>query len=122
MNEVVSAAVLTQESAVTELPRMMQGGKNPDGIEVPPLPVGPKERGFVKADGQEETATAAQLGLPEGEADQQLYFYDPTTKANDAWRAAKRVLLPLRSTAGEVVNESVWKAQHEVENEGMWSR
>ena len=60
MRELVHAVVSVQESAVTELPRRLQGGR---GASLPPLPLGPKERNQFGATGGRETATAERLGL-----------------------------------------------------------
>jgi hypothetical protein len=69
MKQVIAAAMATQETAVTEIPRSMQGGTNRADIQVPPLPFGPNERSKTRADGEAETAAAAEGGDEEATED-----------------------------------------------------
>ena len=122
MKQVIAAALATQESAVTELARQMQGGQNPADVQIPPLPFGPNERNKFRADGGDETAAAVECGLEETVEDQPLYFYDPTQLDEGVWKPAVRAHLPLRNRSGEVVDDAAWKTQFEEEHQGMWSR
>eukprot|EP00974_Lingulodinium_polyedra_P059267 5708961-Lingulodinium_polyedra.AAC.1 len=75
MRELAHAAVSVQESAVAEFSRFLRGnvaGPLPPLPEVPPLPLGPKERGQFCADGERETATAERLGLDASMDDQEF--------------------------------------------------
>jgi hypothetical protein len=76
MMKVVEAAVATQETAVTELPRQMQGGVNRADVAVAPLPFGPNEKRYFAADGTTETATVEKLGVEadDGGEEMSLYF------------------------------------------------
>ena len=71
MRAVIAAVVSVQESAVTELPHLLQGG---GGDPLPPLPLGPKERVQYCADGERETASAERLGLDAACGDQPLWY------------------------------------------------
>ncbi|CAK0862279.1 unnamed protein product, partial [Prorocentrum cordatum] len=100
MRQVVQAVVATQQSAVELLPLQLQGGENKCGVTVPPLPFGPNEKQYFRADGGAEMATAEQLGDGGETEPQELWFYEP--KVDDYHRAI-RPDLPLRNNGGEIV-------------------
>ncbi|CAK0863360.1 unnamed protein product [Prorocentrum cordatum] len=85
MRQVVQAAVATQQSAVELLPLQLQGGENKCGVTVPPLPFGPNEKRYFRADGGAEMATAEQLGDGGETEPRELRFYEP--KVDDYHRA-----------------------------------
>ncbi|CAK0895070.1 unnamed protein product, partial [Prorocentrum cordatum] len=118
MRQVVQAVVATQQSAVELLPLQLQGGENKCGVAVPPLPFGPNEKRYFRADGGAEMATAEQLGA-EGETEpQELWFYVP--KVDDYHRAI-RPDLPLRNNKGETVDgDAAWTEQRAAESKGYW--
>ncbi|CAK0792583.1 unnamed protein product, partial [Prorocentrum cordatum] len=120
MRQVLQAVVATQQSAVELLPLQLQGGENKCGVAVPPLPFGPNEKRYFRADGGAEMATAEQLGV-EGETEpQELWFYEP--KVDDYHRAI-RPDLPLRNNDGEAVDgDAAWTEQRAAENKGYWRR
>jgi len=122
MRELLSAIGSVQESAVTEMPRRMQGGVDTAGAQVAPLPFGPKEQRFYMADGARETAAAAECCKDEEAGEQPLYFFAPDAKEGDAWKSATRPSIPLRNRAGEVVDRETWAAEYEEESRGMWAR
>ncbi|CAK0841403.1 unnamed protein product, partial [Prorocentrum cordatum] len=76
MRQVVQAVVATQQSAVELLPLQLQGGENKCGVTVPPLPFGPNEKRYFRADGGAEMATAEQLGDGGETEPQELWFYE----------------------------------------------
>ena len=117
MREVVQAVVATQHSAVTELPRYLQGGCDDTNVEVPPP--GPAEKRYYCADGEVETATAEDLGVDCDTGPQDLYFYDPV---DNAAHLAVMPDLPLRNNAGAVVDAESWKEEKDVEGKGFWQR
>ncbi|CAK0850189.1 unnamed protein product, partial [Prorocentrum cordatum] len=80
MRQVVQAVVATQQSAVELLPLQLQGGENKCGVEVPPLPFGPNEKRYFRADGGAEMATAEQLG-DGGETEPQGYWRRPLSSS-----------------------------------------
>ena len=118
--QLVQAVVATQQSAVELLPLQLQGGENRCGVQVPPLPFGPNEKRYSRADGGAEMATAEQLGV-EGEMEpKELWFYDPQ---KDDYHKACRPDLPLRNDAGEAVDdEATWAEQKAAESKGYWRR
>ncbi|CAK0795192.1 unnamed protein product, partial [Prorocentrum cordatum] len=120
MRQVVQAVVAAQQSAVGLLPLQLQGGENECGVVVPPLPFGPNEKRYFRADGGAEMATAEQLGV-EGETEPQgLWLHDP--KVDDYHRAI-RPGLPLRNNDGEAVDgDAAWTEQRAAENKGYWRR
>jgi hypothetical protein len=111
--------VATQETAVTELPQQLQGGNNDLEITVPPLPFGSRERKIYCADGAQETATGEQLGIEGDDEEHDLYFHDPFTE--DAHKA-QRPVLPLRNTAGAIVDEDAWKDDVALASKDIWKR
>ncbi|CAK0817607.1 unnamed protein product, partial [Prorocentrum cordatum] len=120
MRQVVQAVVATQQSAVELLPLQLQGGENKCGVAVPPLPFGPNEKRYFRADGGAEMATAEQLGV-EGETEpQELWFYEPRV---DDYHRAIRPDLPLRNNDGEAVDgDAAWTEQRAADNKGYWRR
>ncbi|CAK0847613.1 unnamed protein product, partial [Prorocentrum cordatum] len=119
MRQVVQAVVATQQSAVELLPLQLQGGENKCGVAVPPLPFGPNEKRYFRADGGAEMATAEQLGR-EGETEEALWFYDPRA---DGYHRAIRADLPLLNNDGEAVDgDAAWTEQRAAENKGYWRR
>ncbi|CAK0911448.1 unnamed protein product, partial [Prorocentrum cordatum] len=120
MRQVVQAVVATQQSAVELLPLQLQGGENKCGVAVPPLPFGPNEKRYFRADGGAEMATAEQLGAEGETGPQELWFYEP--KVDDYHRAI-RPDLPLRNNDGEAVDgDAAWTEQRAAENKGYWRR
>ncbi|CAK0814408.1 unnamed protein product, partial [Prorocentrum cordatum] len=120
MRQVVQAVVATQQSAVELLPLLLQGGENKCGVAVPPLPFGPNEKRYFRADGGAEMVTAEQLGV-EGETEpQELWLYEPKV---DHYHRAIRPDLPLRNNDGEAVDgDAAWTEQRAAENKGHWRR
>ena len=121
MRQVIQAVVAAQESAVTELPKHMQGGEDRAAAAVKPLPLGPKERKYFQADGGVEVGTAAELGLEDGEAPRELSFYVPDQDGGTG-TAAIRVDLPYRNNAGDIVDREEWTTEYECSTKGLWSK
>ena len=131
MRELVASVASVQESAVTQLPQILQpGNPSPDAALVPPLPFGVNDRRRYHADGAVETATPAELGV-EAQGDdkdtsnadgQGMYYYVPANTETDAWQPAVRPDLPLRSNAGDEVTEEQWNAEHNESDVSLWTK
>ena len=121
MRQLIRAVVSVQQSAVTELPKQMQGGPNAGGIEIAPLPLGPKERGYFAADGGTEQGTADELGLDAGAPARDLHYYIPGS-GDAAHTAAVRPNLPYRNSAGEAVDHAEWAAEYGAASKGLWTK
>ena len=132
MKQLIASVLSVQESAVTNLPCILQPDRpSMDHALVPPLPLGPNERARYHADGEIERVSAEELSQirdSDGvEAEQDLHYYVPSvndgpSSIDDSWPIAVRANLPLRNNAGEVVTEDQWKAEHLVGNTGLWTR
>ena len=122
MRELIAAVSSVQGTAVSQLPRALQGGDDRAGISLPPLPFGPKEKRAYKADGARETASAVELKLEAGAEDKELFFFVPDREGDDQFQPAFRPQMPLRNKAGEPVGQAAWDAEYEEESKGMWSR
>ena len=130
MRELIASVASVQESAITQLPQILQPGIIPsEPMLVPPLPFGPNERRRYQADGAVETATTVELGV-EGtgsedatceEDKQELYYYVPTNTEDNAWQTATRASLPLRNNAGEEVTEERWTTEHNESDTGLFT-
>ena len=125
MRELVHAVASVQESSVTELPRMLCGdvaGTAPALPEIPPLPVGPKERGQCCVTGERMTAPAERLGLDASLDDLDLWYFCPDREDDEQWQPATRPDLPLRNDLGAVVDKETWEAEQAESAKGLWSR
>ena len=121
MRQLIQAVVASQESAVTELPKHLQGGQDAACAAVPPLPLGPKERAYYHADGGAELGDAYELGMAADADARELYFYVPDHD-DGASTEATRADLPYRNSAGDVVDLDVWTADYQATTKGMWSK
>ena len=122
MRELIAAVSSVLGTAVSQLPRALQGGEDHAGIALPPLPFGPKEKRAYKADGARETASTVELGLEVDAEDKDLFFYGPDREGDEQFQPAFRPQLPLRNKAGEPVDQTAWVAEYEEESKGLWSR
>ena len=128
MKQLIMSVASVQESAVTELPRSMRGGRPTpcaDGhhcAELPPLPLGPNEKRHYAADGLVETATTTELGIEGDEENRDLYFFVPGKSDEEQWQPATHPDFPLRNNAGDVVEPDEWKAEFDEAGRGMWSK
>ena len=100
MRQLIQAVVASQESAVTELPKHLQGGQDAACAAVPPLPLGPKERAYYHADGGAELGDAYELGMAADADARELYFYVPDHD-DGASTEATRADLPYRNSADD---------------------
>ena len=121
MEALVHAVLSVQQSSVAQLPRLAQG---PSKCTVPPLPFGPNELKYFRADGQQEIFTAEEAWTAWGEEyehDRKLYFHRAECEGEEEWPEAVRPNLPLRNHHGDVVDKETWVEEFEASNKSLWA-
>mgnify|MGYP003330750876 CR=1 FL=1 len=88
---------------------------------VAPLPFGPNDQSYYKADGNVERATAEELYQQKEGDDIDLCYYVPGQEGDASWHLAVRPKLPLHNAQGEVVDEATWKNEQKAASNTFWT-